>query len=63
MCPTPAASTLCAKTPQMASPPSVPPTHWATMYGTAVAHGIRFVTAIEIVTAGLMWQPEILPML
>src|SRR4051794_9086291 len=61
-CPTPASFTLCANTPQMARAPTRAPAHWATTYGSAWLHGIRRVQAIDSVTAGLMWQPETLPM-
>ncbi len=40
----------------------MPPTTWATMYGAALAGSSFFVATMPIVTAGLMWQPEIRPM-
>ena len=42
--------------------PTMPPTTWAIMYGAALAASSFLVITMPMVTAGLMWQPEIRPM-
>ena len=49
------------KMPTMSRPPSTAPTSWAATYAGASRHGNRRTAANEIVTAGLMCAPEVVP--
>ena len=41
--------------------PMMPPTNWPMKYGADLAASSFLATIMPMVTAGLMWQPEIRP--
>ncbi len=59
--PAPKSNTRLPNDAQIASAPAIPPATCAVQYAGTPLHGKRFVTASANVTAGLMWQPDTLP--